>query len=820
MTDSASLFSIITGFILAAQIVLLVYTIIRRNRDRKHQIWLIGTMLPMLAVTGLQLLDADFNITPNFSRDALLWLALSTSFVIYCGMIIIDMTRAQLRSRAQTAWLGISAMWLIALIATSFLSQPGLVGWADWSPEIAPTIAALCGVFGLAALSTLILGLSFYAFYTAAMPEVANRSAYWAVTTTILLVSMTLIASSSPVLMVVGTLILYVALSVTTYGMYNYRLVDIRGSILVAARTLIFTGIVWSLIFGALYWSAAILPNQLPVETPNPEAVLLLWLASFALIVAVVIIPVRQIVDTLFDQINFGKRTSLASATAQYSQRVARAASLEEVVEATTSTLSRILGVKQSALILINNTIRVPDAVEFVVLGRDATLKEPSQSGFISKNGSIFHTLSIAQVPLGQFDIEYGPVYENATEEEKAFFKSLGMSVYVPIIADDRLIGVLASGPKSNDMPYQRPDVELLTVIGQQVGTALRSARLIDDLQHLNDTMRVLNKRLEGAKHELEKLDSIKTDFITIASHELRTPLAQIRGYTDIIDSLNEAGILQKEQASQMVANLRKSTERMEELISAMLDVSQIDVNSMDLRFVRTTPETVVRMALDPLKDPAAQRNLTIEREGLSGLPHMQADMQRLVQAFRNIILNAIKFTPDGGSIHISATIEEAEVEDNFDLVLFKITDTGVGIDKKDQEFIFQKFYRAFDTQLHSTGLYKFLGAGPGLGLTIAKGIIEGHGGQIWVESPGHSIEDPPGSTFFVRLPMTPPEGTRRLKALSGESTTGMGNGQQPITDTGFEVNEDEEDGTDTREPSGEVNIINTRIPRKPDILT
>src|SRR5690606_29318716 len=183
----------------------------------------------------------------------------------------------------------------------------------------------------------------------------------------------------------------------------------------------------------------------------------------------------------------------------------------------------------------------------------------------------------------------------------------------------------------------------------------------------LNTSMRVLNAELEEANEQLEKLDSVKTDFITIASHELRTPLAQIRGYTDIIDALNEQGMLDKDQISGMVANLRKATERTETLIADMLFVSQLDVDAMDLRMTQTTPESVLRMAIEPLTDPLNQRKLSLSARGLRGLPTIYADMQRLVQAFRNIVVNAIKFTPDRGRIEINAILQPATSEDEVD---------------------------------------------------------------------------------------------------------------------------------------------------------
>jgi signal transduction histidine kinase len=212
----------------------------------------------------------------------------------------------------------------------------------------------------------------------------------------------------------------------------------------------------------------------------------------------------------------------------------------------------------------------------------------------------------------------------------------------------------------------------------------------------------------------------------------------------------------------------------MEELIAAMLDVSQLDVNAMDLRFTQTTPETVIRMAIEPLADAIKQRKLSLSVRGLRGLPMIEADMQRLVQAIRNIVVNSIKFTPDGGRIEITAMTKPAETPGGKEQILIAITDTGVGIDKNNLDLIFEKFFRAYDPGLHSTGTYKFMGAGPGLGLTIAKGVIEGHGGRIWAESSGHSTETYPGATFYVLLPVNPPENARRVMTFEGQSSTTM----------------------------------------------
>ena len=140
---------------------------------------------------------------------------------------------------------------------------------------------------------------------------------------------------------------------------------------------------------------------------------------------------------------------------------------------------------------------------------------------------------------------------------------------------------------------------------------------------------------------------------------------------------------------------------------------------------------------------------------GIDELPSIHADFKRLVQTFTNIIGNAIKYTPDYGGITIEArVIPSHEVDD--DHVEISVSDSGIGIDPKFHDLIFEKFFRIGDPQLHSTGSTKFKGAGPGLGLPIARGVIEAHGGRIWVESMGEDETRLPGSKFYITLPIIP----------------------------------------------------------------
>ncbi len=299
----------------------------------------------------------------------------------------------------------------------------------------------------------------------------------------------------------------------------------------------------------------------------------------------------------------------------------------------------------------------------------------------------------------------------------------------------------------------------VLVLSGAALIGAVYNARLVRDLRRREAEQAELNRALRVTKEQLEHLDRVKTDFVTIASHELRTPLAQVRGYTSVIQAMLEDDSLEVEELAGMTASMEVAADRLEQIIAAMLDVSQLDVDAMNLHLEEVAPEQVMRAAIEPLTEAIKQRKLMLSARGLRALPPLWADRDRLAQAFRNVVVNAVKYTPDGGRIDILG-------EQRGDQVLISICDSGIGIDPAHHELIFAKFYRTQDTRYHSTGSTKFMGAGPGLGLTIARGVVEAHGGRIWVESPGHDPVRLPGSRFYILLPLNPPQRTRPAEEL------------------------------------------------------
>ena len=256
------------------------------------------------------------------------------------------------------------------------------------------------------------------------------------------------------------------------------------------------------------------------------------------------------------------------------------------------------------------------------------------------------------------------------------------------------------------------------------------------------------------ANRELAKLEQAKTDFISIAAHELKTPLSVVMGYVKMLDEEREA-ILERE-ADTVFRGIIHGSERLETIINNMLDISALETNTLLLKQEPVTVGSVVKAVVEQSKADADSRHHRFKVQIAPKLPTITSDAQRLHQVLHQLVNNAIKYTPDGGQIKIGVFIDPGD-EDQRQIaegIKIEVCDSGIGIAPEDQEQIFDKFYRVGESSLHSSGRVKFKGAGPGLGLSIARGVIKSLNGQIWVESPGYDEVNCPGSIFHIRLPL------------------------------------------------------------------
>lgn len=231
---------------------------------------------------------------------------------------------------------------------------------------------------------------------------------------------------------------------------------------------------------------------------------------------------------------------------------------------------------------------------------------------------------------------------------------------------------------------------------------------------------------------KLSELDKMKSDFFAAMSHELRTPLTSIKEGTGLL--LEGVGGATTDKQRKLLTILAEESNRLIGLVNSLLDLSKMEAGMMNYSFEKASLAPLIKKAVGEITPLIEAKGIQLETEVAAGLPAVKVDRERILQALRNLIGNAVKFTPKAGHIIVAARPTTGKVE-------VSVRDTGPGIPAENLKTIFDKFHQA-----NSGGA--FSANGSGLGLAIAKHIIVSHGGEIWAEN--HPDQ---GSTFIFVLP-------------------------------------------------------------------
>ncbi|HEX6386344.1 MAG TPA: GAF domain-containing protein [Anaerolineae bacterium] len=419
----------------------------------------------------------------------------------------------------------------------------------------------------------------------------------------------------------------------------------------------------------------------------------------------------------------------------------------EEVLELLLEHLAQIVSYDRAGVLVKDGT-----ELEMVAARGFPPESQPRQIRISLDNETIFTQIYHTQRPLSIRDAAERPDWKqiDSLPTARAW---LG----VPLIRSDEVIGMLSLARETTDA-YTDEEITLAEAFAGQAAVALGNARLYDKstrfTQQLEYEVRQRTRAIQEAYERLEQLDRTKSDFISIASHELRTPLTILRGYSQML--LKDELIMSNERHQWLVAGMQAGSQRLEEIVNSMLDVAKIDSRALKLYPEPVSLPALIQLVSTEFEEALAERDLRFVVEDMRNLPAIEADPEALQKVFYHLVINAIKYTPDGGLITISG---RSLPPGSFDLsgrgVEIVVSDTGIGIDPDFHELIFTKFYQTGEVALHSTGKTVFKGGGPGLGLAIASGIVEAHRGKLWVESSGHDEEVNPGSQFHVVLPLT-----------------------------------------------------------------
>ena len=272
--------------------------------------------------------------------------------------------------------------------------------------------------------------------------------------------------------------------------------------------------------------------------------------------------------------------------------------------------------------------------------------------------------------------------------------------------------------------------------------------KLAQRLEHKIVELEQTHQALQDAQYELKKLDKMKSNFISLVAHELRTPISAVYGYAYLLMTKEESNY--SLSSEEMLQSILTASNQLNKMVNDLINVASVEMGQIDPCISPTAVGHLVHTALDELSPLGQGRHLSIELQNLETLPIIHGDVKQLYQVFWSLLSNAVKYTPDGGQIRIRGRVVPEGVEIVFE-------DSGVGIDIADQDYIFDRFNVLGNVLNHSSSSTSFMGGGLGLGLYISRGIVEAHGGRVWVKSPGFDKEKCPGSTFYVTLPIHPP---------------------------------------------------------------
>lgn len=313
--------------------------------------------------------------------------------------------------------------------------------------------------------------------------------------------------------------------------------------------------------------------------------------------------------------------------------------------------------------------------------------------------------------------------------DDAAILEDLGLvrCLSVPLVSRGTTLGVLTLGSGRSDLCYGPADQSLIEELGRRAALAIDNARLYESAQ-----------RAIRAREEL----------VAVVSHDLKSPLATALMNAQLLLRRLPPGE-ESRDLRRPTERIQKAAERMERLIRDLLDMAKLDAGHLVIAPAPVEVDALVSDAVELLREAAAAGSLQLNLRVAPCAGCARCDRERVLQVIANLLGNAIKFTPSGGEIAIGAELSGADV-------LFWVRDTGPGIAEEDQAWIFDRYWQARQTAHQGTGL----------GLSIAKGLVEVHGGRIWVESTIGA-----GSTFFFTLPAAVSATHRPPSSASSAST-------------------------------------------------
>ena len=421
------------------------------------------------------------------------------------------------------------------------------------------------------------------------------------------------------------------------------------------------------------------------------------------------------------------KRLNGLNALQRTSRQIGQAFNEEEVFEKLKNSLFEELGFTK-VLVVVNDEKQIPKVRTRMgfedrkikqlieILFKDDHLKNALDEG---------HTISSISTP-------------RKTKEKMVQIFETEHYVLAPIVTQTGTLGFVFVGNRYDAPAVTQGDEELISILAGQIGQALENAQLFDKVfrssQELEIKVKERTKQLVTALSQVEEINRKKTEFISAVSHELRTPLTSIKGYAAILIAGKIGDV--PDAVKERLAKINTHSDNLVNLINNLLDIARIESGRVDMQFGLHKIKSLIDNTIDLLNPQVAAKEITLKIDLAPTVTEIYVDISQAERIFINLLSNALKFTPKKGSIAFSVL---PALDDGF--AVFQIIDSGIGISPADLGKLFSEFFRA-ENEINQNV------KGTGLGLLLAKDIVQAHHGKIWVNS-----QLGVGTTFHFTLP-------------------------------------------------------------------
>ena len=520
-----------------------------------------------------------------------------------------------------------------------------------------------------------------------------------------------------------------------TYAISKYSLFDLRRTF-VMSLTYLLASTTAALGYIAAIW----IIGTLIVSGTNDQLVIGAIYTALALIVAMTINPLREFFDATTAKLFLHERYRPEEALDSFGDAVLNDVDDDSIAQKVISSIDSVVHPLFGAVVLVDKD----DPLSLHKIHASINRKVPAMEQLIDELTVVTSKHQVSAIERTR-----------KMSDSRRRLLSRGVGIVARMQLKDQLIGFIVLGEKRNGDAYTTSEIFMLSTMADESALAMMNSLRFDEIQKFNARLKheitAATKELRSSNKKLVEMDATKDEFVSMASHQLRTPLTSVKGYISMVLE-GDAGDISEPQR-QLLTEAFNSSERMVHLIGDFLNVSRLQTGKFVVDRHETDLVKVTEQEVDGIRQIATSHGIELQLLKAPRLPVLYLDEGKMRQVIMNFIDNAVYYSPENSRITVKLSVEDGEV-------VLRVKDQGMGVPLEEQSHLFTRFFRADNARKQRPD-------GTGIGLYLAKKIIDGHNGKVVFES-----ELGKGSTFGFRLP---------IKKLS-QPPTYTQNDEQPKT--------------------------------------